>query len=581
MAIGTRTRPGSRRSPRSEERRAGAGASTTSAESRPAPRRRIRRPWELLVRPRRALPDIIGLQDLDALYGDPLSGRTLAIANETQGNWVVGIATEGVQSRAYRLNLSTGAIDDIGWAGSSFGYSVNSAGDAVGWGYFDAGETIQAAWILSERTGFARLNDLIDPASGWDLRTAASIDDFGGVVGWGYHNGRVSAYRLRVPAALVRDGRPMVAEKHTYGFDGLRTSTTTAPGTGSASVQFWFTQDYTQRNGVREHYLRLGGRLIARVTTQPNPNGMGSLAAAPDRAARSTQPVLAFVFMLAALAGIALGVAKRRRRWIPGLAGLASLLLGAASCEMLGLDRSAGALDWTVATNLTHFFHQGIAPGPNLITNSTGALEEERRYEPFGQPIPTVNVAAEPQNGLGKLTDPNTGWSYQARAGCSHRPRGGLRPTRRSRGRIEADVVPVDAESLRVRRAEPCAPMGSGRGGKPSRHERASRHGGPLLPRPKVVLVDHARAERAGLDGDRKGDEEKGLLEPRDRSIDKFTMSDGIAVAIEWAEREYLINMGVGYVAARSTRGAWSAIGSPRRGASRSSMSGRGSSSSS
>lgn len=77
----------------------------------------------------------------------------------------------------------------------------------------------------------------------------------------------------------------MVAEVHTCGYDGLRTSTTTAPGTANANTQFWFTQDYSQRNGIREHYVRLGDRLIARVTAQPAPGGggMGTVSAPPER----------------------------------------------------------------------------------------------------------------------------------------------------------------------------------------------------------------------------------------------------------------------------------------------------------
>src|SRR4029078_1857723 len=72
--------------------------------------------------------DIIGLQELDALYGDPLSRRTLAIANEKQGDWVVGTAAQGTQSRAYRLKLSTGAVEESVWAGASVGYWGKSAG---------------------------------------------------------------------------------------------------------------------------------------------------------------------------------------------------------------------------------------------------------------------------------------------------------------------------------------------------------------------------------------------------------------------------------------------------------------------
>ena len=66
----------------------------------------------------------------------------------------------------------------------------------------------------------------------------------------------------------------MVAQVHTYGYDGLRTSTTTSPGTPGAHAQAWFTQDYTEHDGIREHYLRVGDRLVAKLTYTPPPGGM-------------------------------------------------------------------------------------------------------------------------------------------------------------------------------------------------------------------------------------------------------------------------------------------------------------------
>jgi RHS repeat-associated protein len=61
-----------------------------------------------------------------------------------------------------------------------------------------------------------------------------------------------------------------------------------------------------------------------------------------------------------------------------------------------------------------------------MLTRADGSVVEERRYEPFGQPIDaarqsaagapmqigTVDFVAEPHNDLGKETDANTGWSY-------------------------------------------------------------------------------------------------------------------------------------------------------------------------
>jgi len=369
--------------------------------------------------------DTVGLQDLNTFVDPPLSGTTLAVANEKQGDWVVGIATQGTQSRAYRLKLSTGAFEEIGWAGSSFAYSVNSAGDAVGWGYTDAGETIQAAWILSERTGFAKLNDLIDPASGWDLRTAGSIDDFGDVVGWGYHNGRVSAYRLRIPAHSSGTGGPIVAEVHTYGYDGLRTSTTTASGTANANTQVWFTQDYSEHDGNREHYVRIGNRIVAKVTLRPPPGGGGGMAALvdPRHPPIDVEELIAKILLALLLAGglAATGAGlvgkKRRPAWVAITAGPVVLFF-LASCDEVNTKRQSAATLWERIE--TVYFHHGIAAGPVVTTNDDGTLREERRYEPFGQPVNAnvggtigpVDFRREQQNSLGKLTNPNTGWSY-------------------------------------------------------------------------------------------------------------------------------------------------------------------------
>jgi len=59
------------------------------------------------------------------------------------------------------------------------------------------------------------------------------------------------------------------------------------------------------------------------------------------------------------------------------------------------------------------YFHQGMAAGPTLLTTHDGGIREERRFEPFGQPINgTLNKHVDPMNNLNKETNPDTGWSY-------------------------------------------------------------------------------------------------------------------------------------------------------------------------
>ena len=318
--------------------------------------------------------------------------------------------------------MSTGTVDEFTWPGFTYGAALNSFGDAVGWGYLDAGNTQQSAWIFSARTGFVKLNTLIDPASGWDLRVPSGINDSGDVVGWGVHNGRVSAFRVRIPLR-TSSGGPMVAEVHTYGYDGLRTSTTTAPGMPGASAQVWFTQDYTEHDGIRDHYVRVGDRIVAKVTLQPPVGGAMGLVRDTRKPPRDLGNLVAEGLLALLLAG-GLGVTaagfvgrKRRPAWVAATAGPIAFFF-VASCEMVGANRQSAQTLWQRVSVV--YFHHGMAAGPVITTNSDGTLREERRYEPFGQPIDAnvggtigpVDFRREQQNSLGKLTDPSTGWSY-------------------------------------------------------------------------------------------------------------------------------------------------------------------------
>ena len=108
---------------------------------------------------------------------------------------------------------------------------------------------------------------------------------------------------------------------------------------------------------------------------------------------------------------------KRRPAWVAVTAGPV-LLFFMASCEMLNTDRRSAETLWQRVEVV--YFHRGIAAGPVVTTNADGTLREERRYEPFGQPVDAnfggtlgpVDFRREQQNSLGKLTDPDTGWSY-------------------------------------------------------------------------------------------------------------------------------------------------------------------------
>jgi RHS repeat-associated protein len=226
------------------------------------------------------------------------------------------------------------------------------------------------------------------------------------------------------------DGASTAQVAHTYAADNLRIATITAPGMPGAKTQYWFTEDCTEHDGVRDHYVRVGNRIVARVSFQPPPGGAGAVptssSTSDTRRADAGGPRLPIVLVSLALATglvgfIVLGGRRRRgRRWAPAGATLAALSLVLVSCQMLGgggTERAAASL-WTRLSGL--YMHQTLSVGPSVVTNDQGTLFEERRYDPFGQPIESfhdgmitnVDFAREAQNSLGKMSDPTTGWSY-------------------------------------------------------------------------------------------------------------------------------------------------------------------------
>jgi RHS repeat-associated protein len=144
---------------------------------------------------------IVGLVDLNDLI-DPLLGWNLHSVVDMAGDFIVGTGERNGVLRAFRFRLSTGVIDDLwgGFEGRSSGAGVNSHGDVVGLGEPDLAGTYLAAFVYSDSFGFKNLNDMIDPASGWNLRTTSAINDSGDIVGWGHLGGNVSAYHVKLPS---------------------------------------------------------------------------------------------------------------------------------------------------------------------------------------------------------------------------------------------------------------------------------------------------------------------------------------------------------------------------------------------
>ena len=155
-----------------------------------------------------------------------------------------------------------------------------------------------------------------------------------------------------IRVAYERDGQS-VETNHVYGYDGQRVVTESPAG-----VSIWFGPDLVEHNGVVDHYVKVGDRLVARVRSSATNNETSSL-------------------------------------------------------------------DSPVQTEIT-YLHRSMGAGPVGISNASGLLTHERRYEPFGHgidasisveghssPQPSeVDFLQEPFNVLNKPTDSSTGLSY-------------------------------------------------------------------------------------------------------------------------------------------------------------------------
>ena len=342
--------------------------------------------------------DTLGAVDLNTQVNQMTSpGWVLTSARASSGNFVFGGGTLDGAEWAYRLDRTNGeviALGPSGAQGSALG-NASSSGSVCGTAANANGDPVVWAFVKCQ---YIDLNTLREPASHRTRTDAVDINDEGDNVGDGTLDGNAAIYRIRLPFHAAGATPPALEEAHTYGYDGLRTSTSTGPDLLHLNQsQYWFTQDYTETTtGNREHYVRVGGRIVAKVTMTPVP---GSAFAAPVNLEREKKGrggrdwpqfgLEALIFALAVL-GVAIRVLSKRRGWAPATAAFAILILTAASCEMFGVGDKIKAALWTPGSGNdsgTHYLHQGIAPGPAVITNDTGAVWEERRYESFGQSV--------------------------------------------------------------------------------------------------------------------------------------------------------------------------------------------------
>ncbi|WP_158620001.1 FG-GAP-like repeat-containing protein [Corallococcus sicarius] len=235
------------------------------------------------------------------------------------------------------------------------------------------------------------------------------------------YNGLDQLIRVSIPGS---GATPAVVE-HAYGHDGLRVKTRGPLG----DTQYWFSSQLTERpEGMRERYVRLGDRVLARLTLT-TANG-GTLAAAGgnptvDRAVGNGLQVLILGVLGLVLASVVTLRASLYSRFMRGVSGLLTVALLGSACgpgiQAPGVNVQRQA-HWLTAGTL--YFHGGVAAGPVLTTREDGSVHEERRYEPFGAPVDAyrefvgggsamglVDHEDEPLNILNRPTDAHTGWS--------------------------------------------------------------------------------------------------------------------------------------------------------------------------
>jgi probable HAF family extracellular repeat protein len=144
------------------------------------------------------------MRDMNAVFD--ARGWILQAANDVNDSFIVGYGLRGGVKRAFRVNVATGNVLDLGTipggAGSS-AWGVDAYGDVVGWAE-DSTDHSDAFVYAAGLGGMRRLGDLVDPALGWQLVQANAVNDHGMIVGWGYRNGAPRGFKLALPVCVAR-----------------------------------------------------------------------------------------------------------------------------------------------------------------------------------------------------------------------------------------------------------------------------------------------------------------------------------------------------------------------------------------
>jgi RHS repeat-associated protein len=194
---------------------------------------------------------------------------------------------------------------------------------------------------------------------------------------------------------------------YSYGYEGQRI----VSKEGDGSTQLWYTEDIAERHGVREHYVRIAGRTLARVDS-----ALGSAATVVATGLPAPAGSAALLIVFGLLLCVAFLAEPRRR----GQRFATMFALWAMVPGCWGQQNAARTTSALASANIL-YFHQGVSAGPVMFTRADGSLAEERRFEPYGGPLEAarpsvastaVDFSLEPTNALDKETDPSTGFSY-------------------------------------------------------------------------------------------------------------------------------------------------------------------------
>lgn len=238
------------------------------------------------------------------------------------------------------------------------------------------------------------------------------------------HAGKTLRYNALSQLTRV-DGLPTGtgSVEHLYGYDGERLVTRDSQG-----ASYWLTPDLVESHGVRDHYVRVNGRTVARIvlgrSTSPSSSATAAAGATSSGTALVTGLLRGAATLALALLLIAIAAAARSRRGRPlwmaraSYVALAALLLPGCTGGT-GLGTAASSVNWQTVRKL--YFHQGVGAGPVLVTDAAASVYEERRYEPFGEAIDAyregsgvtaVDYRREAMNALNKPSDAETDMSY-------------------------------------------------------------------------------------------------------------------------------------------------------------------------